>query len=72
MASSMKFLVSIYQDEDGAYIAECPAIPGCVSQGQTEAEAESNVADAIRECLAVRAEFGMPPAVTTREVEVFV
>ena len=68
----MKFLVSIYQDEDGVYIAECPSIPGCVSQGQTEAEAESNVADAIRECLAVRADLGMPPAVTTREVEVFV
>jgi predicted RNase H-like HicB family nuclease len=68
----MKFLVSIYQDEDGAYIAECPSIPGCVSQGQTEGEAESNIADAIRECLAVRAELGMPPTVTTREVEVLV
>jgi predicted RNase H-like HicB family nuclease len=67
-----KFLVSIYQDEDGGYIAECPSIPGCVSQGQTKAEAESNVADAIRECLEVRAELGMPPTVTTREVEVFV
>jgi predicted RNase H-like HicB family nuclease len=35
------------------YIAECLSIPGCVSvsQGQTEAEAEVNVADAIRECL---------------------
>ncbi len=72
MKSTMKFLVSIYQDEDGAYIAECPSIPGCVSQGLTEAEAEANVADAIRECLAVRAELGMPPTVTTREVEVFV
>ena len=50
MRSGMKFLVSIYQDEDGAYIAECPSIPGCVSQGQTEAEAESNITDAIREC----------------------
>ncbi len=68
----MKFLVSIYQDEDGAYIAECPSIPGCVSQGQTESEAESNIADAIRECLAVRAELGMPPTVTTREIEVLV
>jgi predicted RNase H-like HicB family nuclease len=68
----MKFLVTIYQDEDGAYIAECPSIPGCVSQGQTEAEAESNVADAIRECLAARAALGMPPTVATREVEVFV
>ena len=72
MGSSMKFVVSIYQDEDGMYIAECPSIPGCVSQGQTEAEAEVNVADAIRECLAVRAELGMPLTVTTREIEVAV
>ena len=68
----MKFVVSICQDEDGMYIAECPSIPGCVSQGHTEAEAEVNVADAIRACLAVRAEFGMPLTVTTREVEVAV
>ncbi|MGA2115470.1 MAG: type II toxin-antitoxin system HicB family antitoxin [Bryobacteraceae bacterium] len=68
----MKFLVSVYQDEDGMYIAECPSIPGCVSQGQTEAEAKANVADAIRECLAVRAELGMPLTVATHEVEVAV
>lgn len=68
----MKFTVSIYQDEDGMYIAECPSIPGCVSQGRTESEAESNIAKAIRECLAVRAERGMPPTVATREVEVTV
>jgi predicted RNase H-like HicB family nuclease len=66
----MKFTVTIYQDEDGVYVAECPSIPGCVSQGHTEAEAESNIADAIRECLAVRANLGMPAVVTTREVEV--
>ena len=72
MGSSMKFVVSIYQDEDGVYISECPSIPGCVSQGQTEAEAQSNIADAIRECLAVRAELGMPLTVTTHEVEVTV
>ena len=30
----MKFPISIYQDEDGMYFAECPVIPGCVSQGQ--------------------------------------
>lgn len=59
----MKFLVIIYQDEDGMYIAECPSIPGCVSQGKTEAEA-------IRECFDVRAEKGMPLTVTTRQVEV--
>ena len=38
------------------YIAECPAIPGCVSQGLTEVEAERNINEAIKECLAVRAE----------------
>ena len=68
----MKFVVGIYRDEDGVYIGECPSIPGCVSQGQTEAEAELNIAEAIRECLAVRAELGMPLTVTTREVEVAV
>jgi predicted RNase H-like HicB family nuclease len=68
----MKFLVSIYEDEDGVYIAECPSIPGCVSQGRTEAEAETNIAGAIRECLAVRAELGMPATVATREIEVVV
>ena len=67
----MKFVVNIYQDEDGMYIAECPSIPGCVSQGHTE-DAEANIADAIRECLAVRAELGMPLTVTTGEVEVAV
>lgn len=51
----MKFIITIFQDEDGMYIAECPAIPGCVSQGHTEAEAEKNIHEAIKECLQVRA-----------------
>ena len=66
----MRFLVSIYQDEDEVYVAECPSIPGCVSQGRSETEAEANLADAIRECLAVRAEMGLPLTVVTREIEV--
>jgi predicted RNase H-like HicB family nuclease len=68
----MKFTITISQDEDGMYIAECPAIPGCVSQGATEQEAEKNIQDAIKECLAVRAEKGMPLTVTTRQIEVLV
>jgi len=56
----MGLLVTIYQDEDGVYIAECPAIPGCVSQGETEEEAESNIKQAIKECIEVRAEKGLP------------
>ena len=66
----MKFLITLYQDEDGVFVAECPLIPGCVSQGKTEEEAEKNVRAAIKECLEVRAERGMPLTVGTREVEV--
>jgi predicted RNase H-like HicB family nuclease len=68
----MKFVVTITQDEDGMFIAECPSIPGCVSQGKTAEEAEMNVQDAIRECLEVRAEKGLPLTVMTRQVEVHV
>ena len=66
----MKFTVTIDRDEDGVFVVECPAIPGCVSQGKTEEEALRNVEDAIRECLAVRAERGMPLTVKTHEVEI--
>ncbi len=52
--------MTIDRDEDGVYVIECPAIPGCVSQGRTEAEALENIKDAIRQCLEVRAERGMP------------
>jgi predicted RNase H-like HicB family nuclease len=58
----MKLKITIYQDEDGTFIAECPSIPGCVSQGASEAEAQANVKDAIRACVAVRAEMGLPLA----------
>ena len=68
----MKFTIAITRDEDGAYIAECPAIPGCVSQGKTEAEAQANVQDAIKQCLEARAEIEMPLTVLTRQVEVIV
>ena len=62
----MTFTITLTTDEDGAVIAECPAIPGCVSQGRTEAESEANIKDAIRECLAVRSELGLPLMVVTR------
>lgn len=68
----MRFVVTITQDEDGMYVAECPSVPGCVSQGKSAEEAEVNIKEAIRECLEVRAEKGLPLIVTTREVEVSV
>jgi predicted RNase H-like HicB family nuclease len=68
----MKFTITITRDEDGMYIAECPSIPGCVSQGKTEQEAERNIQEAIKGCLEVRAEQGMPLTVATRQIEVAV
>ena len=68
----MKFRIVLERDEDGVWIAECPSIPGCVSQGQTRDEAVRNVRGAIRECLIVRQEKGMPLTVETAEVEVAV
>jgi predicted RNase H-like HicB family nuclease len=68
----MKFSVTIERDEDGVWVVECPSIPGCVSQGKTREEALKNIEDAIRVCLQVRAEQGMPLTVETRQVEVTV
>ncbi len=48
----MKYKTIIRQEEDW-YIAECPAIPGCVSQGKTLIEAKENIKDAIIGCLEV-------------------
>ena len=66
----MKFIVNLDRDETGMLVAECPAIPGCISQGKTEAEALANIRDAIEACLEARAANGMPLTVATREVEV--
>lgn len=41
------YRVLIEQDEDGVFVAECPSLPGCVSQGATRDEAVANVKDAI-------------------------
>ncbi len=56
----MQFTITIDRDEDGVWVAECPSIPGCVSQGQTKEEALANIEEAIQLCLEVRAERGMP------------
>ena len=68
----MKSLVAIDRDEDGVRVAECPSIPGCVSQGATREEALANVQEAIRLCLEVRAEGGLPLTIETKQVEVAV
>jgi len=64
------FTVTLDRDEDGVWIAECPSIPGCVSQGSSRDEALTNIRDAIKQCLEVRSERGMPLTVETTQVEV--
>ena len=51
----MKLKVIIHQAEEGGYWAEVPAIPGCVSQGETHDELLSNIQEAIEVCLSVDA-----------------
>ena len=48
----MKFRVIVQPDEDGVFVAECPALPGCISQGATRAEALANIRDAMQGYLA--------------------
>jgi predicted RNase H-like HicB family nuclease len=49
----MKLQVVIEQDETGYYVAEVPALPGCVSQGKTITEAKANIKEAIKGWLTV-------------------
>ena len=63
----MTFRVALYQSEEG-FAVNALSIPGCWSQGATEAEALENIADAIREML----DADLPPdeGAQTREIEV--
>ena len=67
----MRFLVRLEQGEDGYVVAECPALPGCVSQGKTLDEALANIREAIEGIVAVRRRHGLPvPEERLVEVEV--
>jgi antitoxin HicB len=68
----MRYRVLIEQDEDGAYVAEVPALPGCISQGKTRCEAINNIKEAIAgylESLQAHDE-PIPPPITEEVVEV--
>lgn len=65
----MKYKVALRSSEEG-FSVSVPGLPGCWSQGSTEAEALENIEDAIREYLAVVGE--QLEEVEVREVEVAV
>ncbi len=68
----MKYRVTIQQDEDGQFVAECPALPGCISQGSTREEARRNIIDAIAGYLQSlrKHDEPVPPPITEEVVEV--
>lgn len=68
----MKYRVLIEKDEDGFFVAEAPALPGCISQGTTRAEALENIKDAIAGYLESLKTHGesVPPPIEEEFVEV--
>jgi predicted RNase H-like HicB family nuclease len=52
--------VIIYPGEDEFWVAECPSLPGCISQGKTREEAITNIRDAIEGYIAALKEDGLP------------
>jgi len=61
--------VIIEADEDGIFVAECPALPGCVSQGKTRGEAMVNIRDAVQGYLESLKKHGEPiPGPITEEL----
>ena len=54
--------VVIYPGEDGFWVAECPSLPGCISQGETRADAIANIREAIEAYIAILEEDGLEAA----------
>jgi predicted RNase H-like HicB family nuclease len=66
----MKLRAFIYKAEEGGYWAKVPAVPGCVSQGETLEEVKANIRDALEGCLTVREEMALQEAQAIEEMEV--
>jgi predicted RNase H-like HicB family nuclease len=62
----------IEQDEDGVFVATVPALPGCVTQGSTRADALKNVQEAVEVYLESLREHGdpIPPSIGEEFIEV--
>ena len=70
--SHVKFRVRIEQDEDGVFVAEVPALPGCISQGETRGDALANAEEAIALYIESLEAHGdpIPPSITEEIVVV--
>jgi len=69
----MKYRIIIEQDEEDMFVAECPSLPGCVSQGKTRQEALDNIKDAIQGYLESLKKHNepIPPSIQEEMVEVY-
>ena len=56
----MEIRVRLERDEDGKWVATCPSLPGCISQGKSQAEALKNIKSAIKLHIKCLAEDGLP------------
>ncbi len=52
--------VIVYSGEDGYFVAECPSLPGCISQGETREEAVANIKEAIAGYISALKEDNLP------------
>ena len=70
----MKYRILIEQDEDGVFVAECPSLPGCISQGKTRQEVIENIHDAVKGYLESLKKHNepIPPSIEEEVVEVVV
>ena len=68
----VKYRVNLEPDEDGVFVATCPALPGCISQGPTRAEATGNIREAIEGYLKSLRKHGdpLPPSILEEVIEV--
>lgn len=68
----VKYRVYLEPDEDGVFVAICPALPGCVSQGRTRVEATENIREAIEGYLKSLRKHGdpLPPSILEEVIEV--
>jgi antitoxin HicB len=69
---SLRYRILITEDEDGEFVAECPSLPGCISQGKTRETAIENIQDAIKGYLESLKKHGdpIPPSISEEIVEV--
>jgi antitoxin HicB len=68
----MRFRITIEQDEDGVFVAECPSLPGCISQGRTLEEAKANIREAAKAYIESLEKHGesIPPSLHEDVVEI--